>query len=58
MKIYRDFLMFLIEDARMNLNHSAKYKSLTDPSIVEMSQRLDGLLNEYNLVTGSIKIAS
>ena len=50
--------MFLIEDARMNLNHSAKYKSLTDPSIVEMSQRLDGLLNEYNLVTGSIKIAS
>ena len=47
LNLYRDFLIHLIEDVRMNLNDSAKYRSLTDPSIVEMSQRLDGLLNEY-----------
>lgn len=58
MKIYKDFLMFLIEEARTNLNDSAKYRSLTDPSIVEMSQRLDCLLNEYHSITGSMGLAS
>ena len=57
-KFYIDFLMRLIEDARMNLNDSAKYMSLTDPKIVGMSQRLDGLLNEYYSITESYRIAS
>jgi hypothetical protein len=50
--------MGLIEDARMNLNDSAKYMSLTDPEIVSMSQRLDRLLNEYYSITESYRIAS
>ena len=58
MYFYIDFLMHLIEDARMHLNDSAKYMSLTDPKIVGMSQRLDGLLNEYYLITESYRIAS
>ncbi|KJR46466.1 hypothetical protein UF75_3131 [Desulfosporosinus sp. I2] len=45
--------MLLIEDARTNLNNSARHRSLTDPSIVEMSQRLDGLLNRYYLIINS-----
>ena len=57
-KFYRDLLMRLIEDARMNLNDSAKYMSLTDPVIVGMSQRLDILLNEYYSITKSYRIAS
>lgn len=58
MKYNRDLLLRLIEDARMNLNDSAKYMSLTDPKIVRMSQRLDSLLNEYYLITESYCIAS
>lgn len=58
MKFYIDLLMGLIEDARMNLNDSAKYMSLTDPEIVSMSQRLDRLLNEYYSITESYRIAS
>ena len=50
--------MGLIEDARMNLNDSAKYMSLTDPKIVSMSQSLDSLLNEYYLITKSYSVAS
>ena len=57
-KFYRDLLMRLIEDARMNLNDSAKYMSLTDPKIVSMSQKLDSLLNEYYSITKSYPIAS
>lgn len=57
-KLYRDLLMRLIEDARMNLNDSAKYMSLTDPEIVGMSQKLDTLLNEYYSITKSYSIAS
>ncbi len=57
MKFYKDLLMRLIEDARMNLNDSAKYMSLTDPGIVGMSQRLDILLNEYYSITESYCIA-
>jgi len=57
-KFYIDLLMGLIEDARMNLNDSAKYMSLTDPEIVSMSQRLDRLLNEYYSITESYRIAS
>jgi len=57
-KFYIDLLMGLIEDARMNLNDSAKYMSLTDPEIVGMSQRLDCLLNEYYSITESYSIAS
>lgn len=58
MKYNRDLLLRLIEDARKNLNDSAKYMSLTDPKIVGMSQRLDSLLNEYYLITESYCIAS
>ncbi|GAB6153400.1 hypothetical protein JCM17380_21500 [Desulfosporosinus burensis] len=58
MNVYRDLLMLLIEDARTNLNDNARHRDLTDPSIVEMSQRLDGLLNEYYLITNSMRIAS
>lgn len=46
-----EFLMHLIEDTRVNLNASAKYRSLTDPSIIEMSQRLDNLINEFYSMT-------
>lgn len=58
LKIYEDFLVLLIEDARRNLNDSAKYRSLTDPSILELSQRLDNLLNVYHSITQSMRIAS
>ncbi|EGW38957.1 spo0E like sporulation regulatory family protein [Desulfosporosinus sp. OT] len=58
MKYYLDLLMSLIEDARMNLNDSAKYMSLTDPEIIGMSQKLDSLLNEYYSITESYRIAS
>lgn len=54
----RDSLMLLIEDARRELNNSAKYRSLTDPEIVGMSQRLDALLNEYYLIPTSYSMAS
>lgn len=54
----RDLLMRLIEEARMNLNNSAKYMSLTDPEIVGMSQRLDSLLNEYYSITELYRLAS
>ena len=58
MKFYIELLMDLIEDARMNLNASAKYMSLTDPRMITMSQRLDGLLNEYYSIPKSYRIAS
>jgi len=57
-KFYIDLLMALIEDARMNLNDSANYMSLTDPKIVGLSQKLDKLLNEYYTITQSYRIAS
>ncbi len=50
--------MFLIEDARRKLNDSAKCKSLTDPEIVDMSQNLDRLLNEFYSMTESGTLAS
>ncbi|WP_242966875.1 aspartyl-phosphate phosphatase Spo0E family protein [Desulfosporosinus sp. FKA] len=53
-----DALISLIEDARRKLNDSAKSKSLTDPEIVNMSQCLDRLLNEYYLMKELGSLAS
>ncbi|AET70948.1 Spo0E like sporulation regulatory protein [Desulfosporosinus orientis DSM 765] len=58
MELDLDCLMNLIETARVNLNNSAKYKSLTDPCILEMSQRLDHLINKYYLITKTCRIPS
>lgn len=41
-------LLDTIEDLRHHLNQFAGRNNLTDPEVVSMSQRLDGLLNEYN----------
>lgn len=41
-------LLNAIEDLRQYLNHFANFHNLTDPEVIRMSQRLDGLLNEYN----------
>ena len=41
-------LLDTIEDLRHHLNQFASHNNLTDPEVVSMSQRLDGLLNEYN----------
>ena len=53
-----DSLICLIEDARRKLNDSAKSRSLTDPVIVDMSQHLDRLLNEFYLLKESGSLAS
>ncbi len=37
-----------IEDLRHHLNQFANINNLADPEVISMSQRLDGLLNEYN----------
>lgn len=41
-------LLDAIEDLRFFLNNFAENKNLTDPEVVDVSQRLDHLLNEYN----------
>lgn len=38
-----------IEDMRKKLNQLGANKPLTDPEVVELSQKLDKLLNEYYL---------
>ncbi|MDQ7092986.1 aspartyl-phosphate phosphatase Spo0E family protein [Desulfosporosinus sp. PR] len=53
-----DSLMFLIEDARRKLNDFAKSRCLTDPEIVNMSQDLDKLLNEFYSMTEQEFLAS
>ena len=40
-------LLVLIEKVRMELIQLGTNKPLTDPEVVELSQRLDRLLNEY-----------
>lgn len=40
-------LLLQIEELRRRLNKFAFGRSLVDPEIVELSQRLDHLLNEY-----------
>ncbi|AFM01090.1 MULTISPECIES: aspartyl-phosphate phosphatase Spo0E family protein [Desulfitobacterium] len=42
-------LLKLIEDMRKELNQLGKRKPLTDPEVVDLSQKLDKLLNEYYL---------
>lgn len=42
-----DSLILLIEETRMRLNDYENYRSLTEPEIIDMSQKLDRLLNEY-----------
>lgn len=41
-------LLDAIENLRHHLNQFANIHNLTDPEIISISQRLDGLLNEYN----------
>lgn len=42
-----------IEELRSQLNKYSIGKSLTDPEVVSMSQRLDLLLNEYYELSAS-----
>lgn len=42
-----------IEKLRKQLYELAKEKSLSDPEVVETSQRLDDLLNEYERLKNS-----
>lgn len=42
-------LLGAIEDLRYYLNQVARTRKLTDPEVIEVSQSLDQLLNEYNL---------
>lgn len=58
MELEQECLLHLIETARVNLNNSAKYKSLTDPCILEMSQHLDHLINKYYSIMKSCRGAS
>ncbi|OLN27817.1 aspartyl-phosphate phosphatase Spo0E family protein [Desulfosporosinus metallidurans] len=41
-------LLDAIENLRHHLNQFASNNNFTDPEVISMSQRLDGLLNEYN----------
>lgn len=41
-------LLKYIEETRKELNHLGMCKSLTDPEVINLSQRLDLLLNEYH----------
>ena len=43
-------LLKLIEEMRSELNQLGKRKPLTDPEVVDLSQKLDALLNEYYLI--------
>lgn len=40
-------LLKFIEETRKELNQLGMYKPLTDPEVINLSQRLDLLLNEY-----------
>ncbi|WP_018392604.1 MULTISPECIES: aspartyl-phosphate phosphatase Spo0E family protein [Bacillaceae] len=42
-----------IEKLRTYLNELTKEKSLSDPEVVETSQMLDALLNEYDRLNNS-----
>ncbi|MGG3450493.1 aspartyl-phosphate phosphatase Spo0E family protein [Domibacillus aminovorans] len=42
-----------IEKLRTHLNELTKEKSLSDPEVVETSQMLDALLNEYDRLKNS-----
>jgi chromosome condensin MukBEF ATPase and DNA-binding subunit MukB len=46
-KISMDCLVALIEEMRMKLNRYENHVNLTESEIVDMSQKLDRLLNEY-----------
>lgn len=41
-------LLGAIEELRHYLNQVANIRKLTDPEVIEVSQRLDQLLNQYN----------
>ncbi|MHB1653225.1 MAG: Spo0E family sporulation regulatory protein-aspartic acid phosphatase [Desulfitobacteriaceae bacterium] len=45
-----------IEKLRMKMSEVAKDKSLVDPQVIEISQRLDVLINEHYALTRSIFI--
>lgn len=42
-----DILLNMIEESRRRMNESARDRSLTDPDVVQISQGLDRLLNQY-----------
>lgn len=48
----KEKLMYRIEQERRRLYEFASDKSLFDPEVVQLSQHLDRLLNEYNLGYG------
>ena len=41
-------LLTVIEEVRKELNQLGSRKPLTDPDVVRLSQKLDGLLNQYS----------
>ena len=47
MEYRNSHLCKLIEEMRNELNQLGNRKPLTDSEVVRLSQRLDGLLNEY-----------
>ncbi|WP_328812361.1 aspartyl-phosphate phosphatase Spo0E family protein [Paradesulfitobacterium ferrireducens] len=47
MELELDILLNMIEESRRRMNESARDRSLTDPDVVQISQGLDRLLNQY-----------
>ncbi|HVJ47649.1 aspartyl-phosphate phosphatase Spo0E family protein [Desulfitobacterium sp.] len=47
-------LIKFIEEMRRELIQLGKSKPLTDPEVVKLSQRLDRLLNEYQLISDKV----
>lgn len=47
MELELDILLNLIEECRRRMNESARDRALTDPDVVQISQGLDRLLNQY-----------
>jgi len=47
MEYRNSHLCKFIEEMRKELNQLGNRKPLTDPEVVKLSQKLDGLLNEY-----------
>ncbi len=51
-------LLDAIEDLRQYLNNYACRKSLTDPEVVSVSQRLDQLINYYQTLVSLLGLES
>lgn len=43
-------LLEIIEEMKIDLNQLGSYKPLTDPDVVNLSEKLDKLLNQYYIM--------